>query len=88
MRACFFFNSERYKNPLPKGPRSVQPFFLDKINTLGLYLFVFSSAVLYASPAKNKETFSCSDKMQKLPKQRGGGVGRHSPSLTVHSIWG
>lgn len=58
----------RYPNP--------KPFFLDKINTLGLYLFVFSSVVLYASAAKNKETFSCSDKMQKLPKQRsraGGG---------------
>lgn len=85
MRLCFF-NSKRYKNPLPKGFKLVQPFFLDKINTLGLYLFVFSSVVLYASAAKNKETFSCSDKMQKLPKQRSGGVGRHSESLTVHSI--
>lgn len=55
----------------------------DKINTLGLYLFVCSSVVVYASATKNKETFSCSDKMQKLPKQRskGGGLG------SIQKVW-
>ena len=42
---------------LTKGIKLVELVFLDKINTLGLYLFVFSSVVLYASAAKNKETF-------------------------------
>lgn len=51
---CWFFTG--FEN-ITKGIKLVELVFLDKINTLGLYLFVFSSVVLYASAAKNKETF-------------------------------